>query len=45
MLYVVALWPGDVKEVRTALDHFDERWWIANSHRALGDVSFTYELV
>ncbi len=44
-LYVVAVWPGDVRDVRIALEHFDEQWWIANSHRASGDLTFTYELV
>jgi hypothetical protein len=36
---------GSVRDVRVALDHFDERWWIANSHQASGDLAFTYELV
>ena len=44
-LYAVAVWPGEVRDVRTAFDHFDERWWIANSHQASGDLTFTYELV
>ena len=41
-LYVVAVWPGDV---RLALEHLDEQWWIANSRQASGDLTFTYELV
>lgn len=44
-LYAVVTWPGSAMDVRVALDSFDERWWIANSHQASGDVSFTYELV
>jgi hypothetical protein len=44
-LYVVAMWPGAVQDVRNALDHFDEQWWIANSRQAYGDIAFTYELV
>ena len=44
-LYAVTVWPGSVRDVRIALDHFDEQWWIANSNQASGDVTFTYELV
>lgn len=44
-LYVSVLWPGDVRDVRASLDHFDDQWWIANSHQASGDLTFTYELV
>lgn len=44
-LYAVVVWPGDVRDVQLALEHFDEQWWIANSHQASGDLSFTYELV
>jgi hypothetical protein len=44
-LYAVILWPGDVRDARTSLDHFDEQWWIANSRQASGDITFTYELV
>jgi hypothetical protein len=43
-LYAVVAWLGHVREVRKALEHFDEQWWIANSGRASGDVTFTYEL-
>ena len=38
-------WPGDVREVRTALEKFDEHWWIAHSRQAAADLIFTYELV
>lgn len=44
-LYAVAMWPGAVADVRNALAHFDDEWWIANSRQASGDVTFTYELV
>lgn len=44
-LYAVVMWPGDVRDVRAALENFDEHWWIANSRRAAGDLTFTYELV
>ncbi len=44
-LYAVVKWPGDVREVRSALEKFDEQWWIANSRQAGGDLTFTYELV
>ena len=44
-LYVVAMWPGDVHEVRQALARFDDAWWIAHSPQASGYVAFTYELV
>jgi len=44
-LYVVAVWSGDVQDVRIALEHFDAQWWIANSRQASGDLCFTYELV
>lgn len=44
-LYVVAVWPGDVRDVRMALELFDEQWWITNSRQVSGDLTFTYELV
>lgn len=44
-LYVVVMWPGSVREVRMALDRFDETWWIANSDQSSGYLTFTYELV
>lgn len=44
-LYAVVLWPGDVAEVRHALDKFDDSWWLANSGHAASSLSFTYELV
>ena len=44
-LYAVVMWPGSVREVRMALEHFDETWWIANSRQSSGYLTFTYELV
>lgn len=44
-LYAVVLWSGEVRDVRVALERFDEHWWIANSRRASGDLTFTYELM
>lgn len=44
-LYAVAVWPRDVRDAQIALENFDERWWIANSRQASGDLTFTYELV
>ena len=44
-LYAVVIWPGKVREVRNALDRFDEDWWLTHSHLASGYLVFTYELV
>jgi hypothetical protein len=44
-LYAVAMWPGRAMDVRTALDSFDDAWWISNSRQASGHLIFTYELV
>lgn len=44
-LYAVAMWPGKVQDVRAALERYDTSWWIANSRRGGGDLTFTYELV
>ncbi len=44
-LYSVAIWPGNVREVREALDRFDGTWWIQHSREASGYLTFTYELV
>ncbi len=44
-LYAVAMWPGTLKDVRRALEQFDDAWWIANSRKASGYLTFTYELV
>lgn len=44
-LYAVAMWPGNVRDAKNALDRFDDAWWIANSRQASGNLYFTYELV
>jgi hypothetical protein len=44
-LYAVAIWPGSMREVREALEKFDETWWIQHSQKASGYLTFTYELV
>jgi hypothetical protein len=44
-LYVVAMWPGSIRDVRRALAAFDEAWWIEHSAQASGYLAFTYELV
>jgi hypothetical protein len=44
-LYAVAMWPGRIQDVKTALDRFDDSWWIPNSRQASGYLTFTYELV
>ena len=44
-LYAVAVWPGDVLDVRAALAKFEETWWISHSRQAAGYLAFTYELV
>jgi len=43
-LYAVAIWPGSVREVREALQKFDDTWWIQHSRKASGYLTFTYEL-
>jgi hypothetical protein len=44
-LYAVVMWPGTVEAVRAALASFDDIWWLANSRRTSGHLTFTYELV
>ena len=44
-LYAVAMWPGNLRDVRQALATFDNTWWLAQSQQAHGYLSFTYELV
>lgn len=44
-LYAVAIWHGSVRDVRNALERFDNTWWIAHSRQAAGYLTFTYELV
>lgn len=45
MLYASATWPGEPSDALTALDHFDDEWWIANSYPAGMALTFTYKLV
>jgi hypothetical protein len=44
-LYAVAMWSGNVSDVRRALVAFDNAWWMARSGQASGYLAFTYELV
>ena len=44
-LYAVAMWPGSAKDAHTALDKFDDLWWVENSRESAGRLTFTYELV
>ncbi|MBB5057738.1 hypothetical protein HDF16_002444 [Granulicella aggregans] len=44
-LYAVVIWPGKARDVVTALDSFDEDWWIRRSNLAAGNLTFTYELI
>jgi hypothetical protein len=44
-LYAVAVWPGAVADARTALQQFDDTWWLAHARPAAGRLTFTYELV
>jgi hypothetical protein len=44
-LYVDALWPGDSTEAFLAIDRFQDAWWIANSQKTAGQLTFTYRLV
>jgi len=45
MLYAEVIWPGKVGDLVTALDRFEDEWWIPNSSAAYGSLTFTYELV
>jgi hypothetical protein len=44
-IYTVALWEGTLDEARIALKKFDDTWWTAISHRALGRIVIDYQLV
>lgn len=44
-LYVVAMWPGKLQDVRRALAKFDADWWMPRARQAAGYLTFTYELV
>ena len=44
-VYAVAMWPGELRDVRDALAKFDSDWWMARAGQAAGYLTFTYELV
>lgn len=44
-LYAVAMWPGQLRDVRDALARFDSDWWMVRAGHAAGYLTFTYELV
>jgi hypothetical protein len=44
-LYAVVRWPGPSSEVRSALDRFDQEWWLKEAGQAAGRLVFTYELI
>jgi hypothetical protein len=41
-LYAIVVWRGPVRGAESALEDFDERWWL--SQAPLAGVTFTYEL-
>jgi hypothetical protein len=43
ILYAVAVWRGPVRAAVSALEHFDESWWLDQPSQAL-PLTFTYEL-
>ncbi len=45
MLYAIVQWPGEPQDALTALDRFDDAWWLANSYPAGTSLTFTYKLV
>ena len=44
-IYAVALWEGALEGARAALRKFDDAWWTANGHRALGRIVIDYQLI
>lgn len=44
-LYAVAMWPGELRDVRVALAKFENDWWMERAGQAAGYLTFTYELV
>jgi hypothetical protein len=44
-LFVDALWPGNAADAYAALDRFEDNWWVAHCHMAVGHLNFTYRLV
>jgi hypothetical protein len=45
ILYAVVHWPGKVCDVRSALQRFDDEWWLRRAGQVAGFLTFTYELV
>jgi hypothetical protein len=44
-LFCFVLVPGGLDEARSALNSFDESWWLAHSHEAGGKLNFDFELI
>jgi len=44
-LYASVIWPGELCEVRAALQRFDDNWWLSRARQGGGYLSFSYELV
>jgi hypothetical protein len=44
-IYALAIWRDDRIEARSALQRFDETWWLKNLKKAGGRIVFDYELV
>jgi hypothetical protein len=44
-IYALVLWRGDRAAARTALQRFDEHWWMNNLKKAAGRIVFDYELL
>jgi hypothetical protein len=44
-LCALVFWKGALSSAKTFLEVFDNTWWLANSHRASGNVTFDFELV
>ena len=41
-LYVVVIWRGSAQDAESALENFDERWWLNQPYQS--GLTFTYEL-
>jgi hypothetical protein len=44
-IYGVVSWKQDLSSARSALQRFDDSWWINSSRRASGRIVFDYQLV
>lgn len=44
-LFCFVLVPGGLDEARSALNSFDESWWLAHSYEARGTLNFDFELI